>query len=389
MDHDRALFGRRDVLRASFAATLAGMTAGASRARGAEPRSAADGLIVRNRRPLDLETPVTELGSWLTPNDRFFVRSHFGPPAVGLAPWEVSFAGLLDHDRTFSLNDLHAHEVVTVPAVLQCAGNGRGFFRPTIPGVGWERGAVGHAEWSGVRLADLLKKLGVRAGAAHVHLLGADGPPSPRTPAWFRSIPLERALAPSTILATRMNGVPLPLLHGGPVRLIVPGWTGNHWVKWLRHVTVARDEAQGFYMQTGYRIPKLPVPPGAAVKPSDLVPVTTMNVKSLITTPAAGTRLARGEHEVRGIAWTGDGHVTRVEFSTDRDPAWKPAQFLDEARPGSWRRWRATWSAADRAPHTLRVRATDSNGESQPETTPWNRSGYLWNGIDAVTCEVV
>ena len=389
MSHDRAMYSRRRALRAGLGVALAGSGAGRIRVWAADDARADPGLIVRNRRPLDLETPVTQLDAWVTPNDRFFVRSHFGAPAVGLAPWELSIGGLVDHARALTLEELGAFERATVPAVLQCAGNGRGFFRPRIPGVPWERGAVGHAEWSGVRLADVLKKAGLRAGAAHVHLLGADGPPSPKTPAWLRSIPLDRAVDASTILATHMNGEPVPVLHGGPLRLVVPGWAGNHWMKWLRKITIAREEAPGFFMQTGYRLPKTPAPPGAVLKPSDLVPLTTMNVKSLITWPAAGSELRRGEHEVRGVAWTGEGHVTRVEFCTDREPAWKPAQLLDDPRPGSWRRWRAAWSPGDRSPHTLRVRATDSNGQTQPETPPWNRSGYLWNGIDTVACEVV
>ncbi len=357
----------------------------ATRTSAEEP--AENGLIVRNQRPIDLESPVSALDHWLTPNDLFFVRSHFGVPAVGLSPWQLEVGGLLDHPGTFALDDLRFFETVTVPAVLECTGNGRAYFRPRIPGVVWERGAVGHAEWSGVRLADVLKRAGLQAGSAHVQLQGSDGPPLPKTPAFFRSIPLERALHPSTLIATRMNGAPLPLLHGGPLRLVVPGWMGNHWIKWLRKITVAREEAPGFYMQTGYRMPKVPAPSGAVLKPSDLVPVTTMNVKSLITWPSAGTTLGTGAHEVRGVAWTGDGHVTKVEFSTERHAVWDLAHLRGDERPGSWRPWSVIWSAAP-GKHTLRVRATDSNGQTQPQATPWNRSGYLWNGIDQVSVEV-
>jgi DMSO/TMAO reductase YedYZ molybdopterin-dependent catalytic subunit len=345
-------------------------------------------LIVRNRRPLDLESPVSALDHWLTPNELFFVRSHFGPPAVGLEPWELSIEGLVDRPLRLRLAELGKFESISVPAVLQCSGNGRGFFRPRVPGVPWERGAVGHAEWSGVRLADLLKHAGVKPGAGHVHMIGGDGPPSPKTPPFIRSIPLERALDPTTLVTTAMNGEPLPLLHGGPVRLVVPGWAAQNWMKWLRRLVVARDEAPGFFMQTGYRIPRVPMPPTAVVKPADLVPVTVMNVKSLITWPAEGDRVALRPHDVRGVAWTGSGHVVKVEFSTDRDPAWKPAELIDPERAGSWRRWRFAWTPPAQGRCVLRVRATDSNGQVQPETTPWNKSGYLWNGIDQVTCTV-
>jgi DMSO/TMAO reductase YedYZ molybdopterin-dependent catalytic subunit len=345
-------------------------------------------LIVRNSRPADLETPVTALDGRITPNRMFFVRSHLSTPAVGLGPWGLQVGGSVDHPRELSLDDLKGLEQVTVPGVLQCAGNGRAFFRPRLPGVQWERGAVGHAEWTGVRLSDLLAKAGLKRGVAHVHLLGADAPPSPKTPAYLRSIPIERALDPSTIVATAMNGEPLPFLHGGPIRLVVPGWTGNHWLKWLREITVSHEEAPGTYQQTSYRIPKAPAPPGAALKPSDLVPLTFMNVKSLITYPAEGAVLRPGRHEVRGVAWTGPGHVTSVEVATGSRGAWSAADVKGDERQGSWRTWIARWEASRPGTYTLRARATDSQGQTQPEVTPWNRSGYLWNGIDQVTCEV-
>lgn len=346
-------------------------------------------LILRNTRPLDLETPVAALDGRLTPNRLFFVRSHLSMPAVGLAPWELQIGGMVERACTLTLDDLKDLEQVTVPGVLQCSGNGRAFFRPRLPGVQWEKGAVGHAEWSGVRLADLLqRKAAIRRGAAHVHLLGADAPPSPKTPSYLRSIPIERALDPDTIVALRMNGQPLPELHGGPLRLVVPGWTGNHWMKWLRQITVSHEEAPGMYQQTGYRIPKTPAPPGAVLKPSDLVPLTYMNVKSLITFPAEGTVIRPGRNEVRGVAWTGQGHVTRVEFAVDGRAAWAPATLQGDERQGSWRTWTAQWNASKPGKYTLRARATDSRGETQPEVPPWNRSGYLWNGIDHITCEV-
>ena len=262
-----------------------------------EPRSAGDGsLIVRTLRPLNLESPVSALDSWLTPNDQFFIRSHFGAPAVDLHPWELEISGLVDRPARLSLAGLHGRAQVTLPAVLQCSGNGRSLFRPGMPGVGWVRGAVGHAEWTGVRLADLLEEARLQTGAAHVHLIGGDAPPSPKTPAFIRSIPIDRALDPNTLLGLRMNGVPLPALHGGPLRLIVPGWAGNNWIKWVRRIVVAREEAPGFYMQTGYRIPRSPLPAGVTPKPEDLVPVTWLNVKSLITWPDRDAALRRASY---------------------------------------------------------------------------------------------
>jgi DMSO/TMAO reductase YedYZ molybdopterin-dependent catalytic subunit len=344
-------------------------------------------LLVRNSRPLDAETPVEAFDRYLTPNELFFVRSHFGPPAVGLRPWTLAVRGAGENPLLLSLEDLAKFEQVTRPAVLQCSGNGRAFYTPRIPGVGWERGAVGNAEWSGVRLKDVLQRAGFPRDAAHVHLLGADAPPSPKTPPFFRSIPLERALDPNTLIATRMNGELLPVLHGGPMRLVVPSWAGNHWIKWLRTITLSATEAPGFYMQTGYRMPKVPAPPGAELKPADLKPVTTLNVKSLIASPSRGASLRAGRIEARGVAWTGEGLITRVEVAVNGD-SWKTATLEGPEIEGSWRLWRFACDARPGA-FQIRVRATDSSGATQPDATPWNRSGYLWNGIDEVTGEVM
>ncbi len=378
---------RRDFLQRAVAGStlpwVAGLATGASLAEdGAEPD-----LIVRSTRPLDAETPVEAFDRFLTPNRLFFVRSHFGPPALGLSPWRLEVEGLVERPISLSIDDLKGLEKVTLPAVLQCSGNGRGFFSPTIPGVGWGRGAVGNAEWSGVRLVDLLERAGIKPDAAHVQLHGADTPPNPKTPAFFRSIPLARALDPSTILATSMNGEALPMLHGGPIRLVVPTWAGNHWIKWLRKVTVAKDEAPGFYMQNGYKIPKVPTPPGVDLKPTDLKSVTTMNVKSLIARPLERATLKVGKVEIRGVAWTGEGVIKQVEIQAGAEAPWTLATLQGDPKPGTWVAWTFPWEAKT-GQHALRSRATDSTGEVQPETTPWNRSGYLWNGIDRVTCEV-
>lgn len=386
---------RRKWLRATAGAMAAGGLAGpwgfGGRRGRVDAAEAEATLIVRSRVPLDLETPVDVFDRFLTPNDLFFVRSHFGAPAVQLAPWRFEVRGLVERPLAMGLDELSTMETVSAPAVLQCTGNGRSFYSPTIPGVGWGRGAVGNAEWAGVRLADLLRRAGLKIAAdeGHVHLHGADAPPSIKTPPFLRSIPLSRALDPGTLVATRMNGEPLPLLHGGPLRLVVPDWGGNHWIKWLRAIVVSREEAPGFYQQTGYKMPKVLAPPGAELKPADLVTATTMPVKSLIARPTDGARLKPGRVEIQGVAWTGMGHVTRVEVAIGRDGPWRAATLLNDDRPGTWRLWRCEWDTPGPGRHQLRARATDSSGQTQPESTAWNRSGYYWNGIDTVECEVV
>lgn len=380
MTNDRP--NRRDVIRQTFGGlAVAAMSSTPTRAREEETPK----LLVRGGRPLNAETPVESLGSWITPNDLFFVRSHFGPPAVR-RDGRLGVSGLAKTPLDLGESDLAGMEQVTIPAVLQCSGNGRAMFSPRVAGVGWDRGAVGNAEWSGVRLKDLLEKAGIDDEARHVHFLGADGPPNPKTPAFHRSLTIEKAMDPSTLIALKMNGQPLPHLHGGPLRLIVPGWTGNHWIKWLRSITLAADEAPGFYQRTGYRMPKTPVPPGAVIKPEDTVPVTTMNVKSLIVSPAAGGSIKAGEGSIRGVAWTGLGKVAKVEVSIDGGP-WSAAEFHGPEAEWAWRQWRFAWTPTP-GPHSVRARATDTSGSVQPETTAWNKSGYLWNGIDSVSFEV-
>lgn len=345
-------------------------------------------LIVRSRRPLNLESPVVALDDRLTPNDVFFVRSHFGAPAIDLAPWEVEVVGLVSRPLRLTLDALGRLEQATRTAVLQCAGNGRGLYRPRVPGVPWERGAVGQADWSGVRLADLLERAGVRAGAAHLHFHGGDAPPTPKTPAFVRSIPIDRARDPSTILALRMNGDPLPAVHGGPARLVVPGWAGNNWTKWIRRIVVSHEEAPGFYMQTAYRMPRSPAPAGPTPGPIPADPVTWMNVKSLITSPGPDATMPAGRIELRGVAWTGQGHVTGVEIRIDPDGRWVPGTLLGDPEPGAWRQWRLTWQPSRAGRYTVSARATDSTGQVQPESPPWNKSGYLWNGYDSVAFEI-
>jgi DMSO/TMAO reductase YedYZ molybdopterin-dependent catalytic subunit len=374
---------RRDLIRGAVGGLVA---ATIPAAHAVDRKEDSPQLIVRGGSPLNAETPVEAFDSYLTPIDRFFVRSHFGPPSAVANP-ELNVEGMVKNPLKLNRLEWSRLKRVTLPAVLQCSGNGRALFSPKVPGVGWERGAVGNAEWTGFQLKELLEMAGIAAEARHVHLLGSDAPPHPRTPAFFRSIPIERALDPSTLIAFQMNNASLPRLHGGPLRLIVPGWAGNHWVKWLRTITIATEEAPGFYMKTGYRMPRTPVSPGVNMKPEETVPVTTLNVKSLISSPTVGHRLAPKQVKIQGVAWTGPGRVTKLEVSMDGGP-WSSAELYGPDHENAWRLWRFDWQPTP-GKHEVRARATDSSGDVQPETTPWNKSGYLWNGIESVAFEVL
>jgi DMSO/TMAO reductase YedYZ molybdopterin-dependent catalytic subunit len=341
-------------------------------------RALADSLLVHGSSPQNWATPTEYFDRLITPNRVFFVRSHFGPPS--LRERTLTVGGLVDKPLTLKIAELRNLEEITVTAVLQCAGNGRGLHSPRVPGVQWEHGAMGQAAWTGVRLSDVLERAGVQSGAAWVRTTGADRPPKPTVPRFVRSLPIERALEPTTLLAYRMNGEPLSLAHGAPLRLVVPGWAGNHWTKWVTELNVQKEEADGFFQQTGYRYPTKPATPGVPVAPADTRPVTTFPVKSLIARPADGGTAKVGPQEIVGVAFSGDGALARVEVSTDGGKSWHDAALEGDQGVGRWQVFRHRVEAAAPGRMEAVARATDGGGRVQPADAQWNPSGYFWNG---------
>jgi DMSO/TMAO reductase YedYZ molybdopterin-dependent catalytic subunit len=337
--------------------------------------------------PQDLATPLAWFDRLLTPTDVFFVRSHFGPPSRD-ATRKLAVDGLVKTPLSFAPDELRAKfKEATVTAVLQCAGNGRSFHVPRVPGVQWGHGAMGQATFTGVRLRDVLAAASPAPDAAFVRIAGADAPPKPTVPAFVRSIPIARAMDPSTLVAWAMNGEPLTLAHGAPLRLVVPGWAGDHWIKWLTHVGLQREEADGFFMQTAYKFPTHPVEPGAAVKPEEMRSLTTFPVKSVIARPADGGKAPAGPQEVAGCAFSGDAPLAKVEVSTDGGTTWRVAALEGAPGAGRWQVWKLRFDAKPgRA--TATVRATDAKGNTQPEKAAWNPSGYFYNAWHSVTWEV-
>jgi DMSO/TMAO reductase YedYZ molybdopterin-dependent catalytic subunit len=185
-----------------------------------------------------------------------------------------------------------------------------------------------------------------------------------------------------------MNGEDLTHAHGAPLRLVVPGWAGDHWVKWLVRLNVAKEEAHGFFMDTGYRMPVSPVEPGAAVPPSQTRPATTFPVKSVIGAPADGAKVPRGPQEVVGVAFSGLAPIAKVEVSLDGGKTWSPAKLEGEAGIGRWNVFRYAFGRSEAGPVHAMARATDRKGNVQPEKASWNPSGYFWNAWHAVTWEV-
>lgn len=345
-------------------------------------------LIVRSYRFLDLETPVEYFNTWLTPAEHFFVRNHMHEPStLDPAEWKLGIGGEVEKPYTLSLAELDKFETHSVVNTLECAGNGRGFQSPKVPGVQWQKGAVSTGRFSGPRLRDLLERAGLKPTGKHVMLRGFDEVPG-KVPPFIRSIPIEKAMDPDTLVATRLNGAPLPKHNGFPARALTPGWIGAASCKWLTEIKVLDKEFEGNFMSPGYRMPNQPAKPGEAVKPEDTHSLTALNVKSLISSPLDGSTARSRVLHVQGVAWAGEADVVRVEVSTDGGNSWQPAELGKDQSHYAWRLFSYKWKAAKAGDYVIAARATDSQGRTQPATPVWNPSGYLNNAIDQVKIHV-
>jgi sulfite oxidase len=357
----------------------------------AQPAKIAAGkekLIVRSLRPPDYETPVALLDSFITPVEHFYVRSHMPTPAgLDAATWTLHVDGEVDTPLTLTFDELRKLPSTTVTAVLECAGNGRAFFEPPVAGIQWAKGAVGNARWTGVRMADVLKRAGVKSTGRFVTMNGADRGMG-QQPDFIRQVPIDKALHPDTLIAYAMNGEPIAPLHGYPLRAIIPGWEGAYSIKWLTNLRVIDREFEGFWVATGYRYPVKRVAPGAAVDPADMAPLTGLVVKSLITKPLEGAVLIPGKVEVAGFAWAGEPDIARVDVSFDHGATWQPARLVGERAKYAWRRFEFTFEARRPESYLILSRASDVTGRTQPMVPPWNPSGYLWNAPDSVRVDI-
>jgi sulfite oxidase len=379
---------RRAFLSSSLIAGAAALTPLDLFADDAAPRvPGKEKLVVNSYRFIDLEMPRSELRSWITRNDLFFVRNHVGEPfAIDADAYRLNIVGEVDRPLSLSLADLRRLESSQVTNTLECAGNGRANYVPHVPGVQWRGGAVGNARFRGPRMRDLLNRAGLKTSAKHVAFKGLEEPPG-KVPQFVRSIPLEKANDPDTLVALEMNGVALPKHNGFPARALVPGWIGAASCKWLTEIRVLPAEFDGNYMKPGYRMPNHPGAPGADIDPNDTSPVTALTVKSMIASPADGSQLRAAPMRITGAAWAGEADVTRVDVSTDGGNSWAPAELGADHARYAWRLWHFAWTPRPGS-FVLLARATDSQGRTQPDAPPWNPSGYLWNGIDKVNVHV-
>lgn len=350
-------------------------------------------LILLTSRPPQLETPAKYFENAITPNDAFYVRYHIPPPTeVDLSTWRLKVAGHLDKPLELSLDDLQSKfPRASIVAVNQCSGNGRGYFSPRVFGGQWANGAMGNAEWTGVRLRDILSAAGVRQGAVDVSFNGLDQPVMPTVPDFVKSLTVSRIMEDANVLvAYQMNGQPLPMLNGFPVRLIVPGWYATYWVKHLSEITVLDKEFDGFWMRKAYLIPDTAcgcVEPGTA--PAHTVPINRMDVRSLIVVPREGERLAAGKAvTLKGVAFDSGYGIQDVVLSTDNGANWRPAQLGKDLGSYSFREWSFQWTPPRRGSYSLMARATNRVGESQPSEALWNPAGYLRNVVEHVDVTV-
>jgi len=331
------------------------------------------GLVVRSAHPLNCETPLPALsGGLVVPNARFYVRNHFGIPRLDRPRWRLEVSGLVERRLSLDLDRLRAMPSVTAVVTLECAGNGRAGLWPPAPGEQWALGAVSTAEWTGVPLTEVLDQAGIRATAREVIFRGADSGHVDGHDSWVpfeRSLPVGQLGQAGALLAYAMNGEELPVQHGYPLRLVVPGWYAVASVKWLTGIQLTSRPFRGHFQVDRYHI-------GGE-------PLSLQRVRSLITEPAPDRTIEPGDIVVRGLAWSGAAPIVRVEVRIGDDP-WRPAMLAGDRHRHSWQRWELPVRLASPGDVIIRARATDLAGHTQPDQPHWNPLGYANNAIHQV-----
>ncbi len=344
-------------------------------------------LKTLSQSPLVAGTPLGALDHPVIPTESFFIRNHFPVPSLEAADWKLTVSGAVQKSLSLRYQDLKQLRRKGLTALLECAGNSRAAVQPPIEGLLWDHGGVGTARWAGVSLRTVLEKAGLLSTAMEVLFEGADQGTEhgeDRQMSYAMSLPLDKALDADTLLAYEMNGETLTPAHGFPLRAIVPGWYGMTSVKWLISIRVLDQPYQGFHQSRYYVFVKEGVKDDG---PQERV--SSMKVKSLITWPERGQKVPTGRHVIRGIAWSGQGPVIRVEVSIDNGLTWQPAKVNESGSRFAWQQWKFDWDASQIGYFLIRVRATDSGGNCQPKQFDWNFRGFANNSIHAVPVEVL
>jgi DMSO/TMAO reductase YedYZ molybdopterin-dependent catalytic subunit len=342
------------------------------------------GLVGRTKTPLNCEVTPSMLDDEVSGDGQFFRRNHFPMPELDPDAWRLEVSGLVGRPASLSLDDLRDLPAESLTVTLECAGNGRALFDPQVPGEQWGLGAVSTARWTGARLRDVLDLAQVRPSAREAIFRGADGGPLAEAahPIRFeRSMPVRSALECGALLAYEMNGKPLPVAHGFPVRLVVPGWYAVASVKWLTEIVLTREAFRGFFQDTHY------VYEWRRNGHSEREPVRLQRVRALISDPAAGARVSGEELHIRGVAWSGAGPVTQVEVRLEgagRARPWRPAELIGTGSRYGWQPWRAVLRDLPAGPAVVQARATDAAGNDQLSVPEWNELGYGGNFVHEV-----
>jgi DMSO/TMAO reductase YedYZ molybdopterin-dependent catalytic subunit len=350
-------------------------------------------MILLTDRPIQLETPRHYFRAAFTPNEAFYVRWHLDgiPNAIDLREWKLQVEGNVNKTLAISLPELmQKFKPVSIAAVNQCSGNSRSRLQPRVPGGQWGNGAMGNALWTGVRLRELLNLAGVKSDSLCVQFQGLDsgqGPEGLGSHAFLKSLELKNPIVDECVVAYAMNGEPLPMLNGFPVRLVVPGYFATYWTKCLTWIRVLNTADENFWMKTGYRMPDTPrgntTPEEMKAGKVKTIPVERFPVRSFLISPDGSSKIPAGMNvTLRGIAFSGFGAVNKVDISDDGGKNWAAARLGESHGAYSFRTWEASWAAKAPGRYSIAVRATDEKGNTQPDEPVWNPGGYLWNRVE-------
>ncbi|MFZ0980889.1 MAG: molybdopterin-dependent oxidoreductase [Candidatus Acidiferrales bacterium] len=350
-------------------------------------------LLLLTDRGVQLETPRSYFQTAITPNHVFYVRWHLDeiPNAVDLQKWRLQVEGNVAKPISYSLADLiHKFPVETIAAVNQCSGNSRSRFEPRVAGGQWGNGAMGNAQWTGVRLRELIRAAAPKSGSVQVQFQGLETGPGPEglgSHFFQKSFDMDNPVLDECVVAYAMNGEPLPMLNGFPARLVVPGYFATYWTKCLSWIRVLDKTDDNFWVKSAYRIPDTPrgntTPEDVKAGGVKMIPINRMPVRSFLVSPDGDSKIPAGMPvRVRGIAFSGYGGITKVDVSADGLKTWQPARLGEDLGRYSFRTWEFTWTPKAPGRYTVAVRATDGAGNTQPDEGVWNPGGYLWNKIE-------
>lgn len=354
------------------------------------------GMVILNDLPWNAEAQAHTLDDKVTPASKMFVRNNgIIPKDANSQNWILTIDGeSAKQTKTYTIQDLKRFSKHSYQLTLECGGNGRSEFDPPAKGNQWTVGAVSCAVWTGVRLSDILEDVGVKEDAVYVGYYGMDTHLSgdPGKDPISRGVPISKAMMDETLVAYEMNGEPIPLIHGFPLRLVAGGWPASASGKWLERLSIRNIVHDGTKMgEMSYRVPCEGVEPGAEVLDENMCIIESMPVKSLITYPKSGAILEKGRNlEIRGHAWAGEASVKSMQYSIDFGSTWKSCELESPVNRLAWQHWKAEVKFPENGYYEVWAKATDETGKQQPMILPgWNPKGYLNNACHRIAVKVV